>query len=82
MNALTVADDQSEAVRVSRRLAGLGASRGAFQLLMNAAAQRQAAEVHDLRQWTPSGFIPLGRKAGKQSHPSNDNHGTASSSTA
>jgi hypothetical protein len=81
MNALLFNDDQSEAVRVSRRLAGLGASRGAFQLLMNAAAQRQAAEVRDLRQWTPQGLLPLRRKAEKHPAPAND-HLPASNLTA
>lgn len=59
MAASPVDDDQSEALRVARRLAGLGASRGAFQVLLNADAQRQAAKVRDLTQWTPSGPVRL-----------------------
>lgn len=80
MNAPLLPDDQSEAVRVSRRLAGLGARRGAFQVLMAASAQRQPAEVHDLRQWTPDGPLPLRRKAEKHLHAAND-QGSASSPT-
>jgi len=79
MAALPVADDQSEAAGVARRLAGLGASRGAFQVLVNAAAQRQAAEPRDAVQWTPSGMIPL--KPRPHLHASND-HGPASKPSA
>lgn len=79
MAASPVADDQSEAVRVARRLAGLGASRGAFQVLMAAAAQRQAAKPRDAVQWTPSGMIPL--KPRPHLHASND-HDRASQPAA
>lgn len=73
--------DQTQAVTVAHRLAGLGCHRGAFQILLNAAAQRQAAEVRDLSEWTPQGRIPLRRKAEKHPAAAND-HLTPSSTRA
>lgn len=57
---------------VVHRLLGLGCHRGAAQILFNAAVQRQTADRSDLRQWTPGGMIPLGPKAEKHLHASND----------
>lgn len=36
------------------------------------AAQKQAAEVCDLTQWTPGGPVPLRRKATEHPHAAND----------
>lgn len=64
--------DQTQAVTVAHRLAGLGCHRGAFLVLVNAAAQRQAAEVRDRQEWTPSGPIPLRRRAAENLNAAND----------
>jgi hypothetical protein len=73
--------DQSQVIPVARRLLGLGAFRGAATVLFNAAVQRQAAQVHDLRQWTPDGPRPIRRKAEKHLHAAND-HDRASKPSA
>ena len=74
--------DQTQAVRIAHRLAGLGCHRGAFQVLVNAAAQREAADRRNAREWTPSGFIPLrARQPQPHLHASND-HLPASNLTA
>lgn len=72
---MSAAADQSEALRVSHRLAGLGAHRGAFQVLMGAAAQRQSADVRD----APKGDVIKPRK---QFHAANDDHDRASKPAA
>lgn len=64
-----MAADQSQVASVAAQLHALGARRGAFLLLINAAAQSQAAQVRDLTQWTPSGALPL---AEKHLHAAND----------
>lgn len=74
--------DQTQAVRVAHQLAGLGCHRGAFQILVNAAAQREAADRRDLTEWTPSGSVPLRpRKSAEHLNPAND-HATPSNLTA
>lgn len=55
--------DQSQVIAVSAGRLRHGACRGAAQVLFNAALQRQAAEERDRTEWTPSGPIPLRRKA-------------------
>lgn len=50
---------QSEVIPVARRLLGFGAFQGAATILFHAAIQRQAAEVDNGLEWTPSGFLPL-----------------------
>lgn len=64
---------------VASRLQALGCRRGAFLLLLNAAAQREAAQVRDLPQ------APRSRRrvvAQPQPHAPNDNHPATPSETA
>lgn len=65
--------DQTQVIPAARRLMASGAFQGAATIIFNAALQREAAEVRDAREWTPSGLIPLrARKPQPHLHASND----------
>ena len=74
--------DQAQVIPTARRLMGLRAFKGAATVLFTAALQREAAEVRDARQWSPTGMIPLrSRQPAEHLHASND-HLPASNLTA
>lgn len=74
--------DQTQVIPAAGRLLGLGAFRGAAQVLFNAALQREAADRRDLTEWTPSGAVPLRtRQPTEHLNPAND-HATPSNLTA
>ena len=73
--------DQTQVIPAARRLLGLGAFRGAAQVLFNAAVQRQAAERLDGSEWTPFGALPLRERPEPHPHAAND-HLTPSQTTA
>ena len=61
--------DQSKVAAVANRLHALGGRRGAFLLLLNAAAQSQAADVRDLSK---APRVRAGIEAAPDLHPAND----------
>jgi len=64
--------DHAQVAAVAQRLYALGARRGAFLILCNAAVQREAADLRDLSKWTPGGPLPLGRKPAEKLNAAND----------
>lgn len=71
---------KAQVIPTAERLIRLRAFKGAATILFNAALQREAAEVRDLKAWSPNGPMPL-RASQPHLHASND-HLPASNLTA